>query len=141
MGALKNTNAQNTCTAYISPIQASKGNQPPSLKDGPGMLLHLVKPHERTRLALQVIEQSCQRNKLLGAPTPPIRAMVHFFLVSRRIEMHVQSVEAVEFAVADVALPGVAVVRQMVRFVRGAFFIVPPDLLVGDDTVRVACPD
>lgn len=55
--------------------------------------------------------------------------------------MHVQSIEGAELTVADVALPGVAVVRQMVRFVRGGFFGVPPDLLVRNDAMRVALPD
>lgn len=35
---------------------ASKGNQPPSIEDPANMLLHLVKPHKRTRLTLQAIE-------------------------------------------------------------------------------------
>jgi hypothetical protein len=104
------------------------------------MSLHLLKPHEATTLALQMIEHAGQTDKLLGAPTA-IRANINLLLVCGGVQVRVERITRIEHPVAHVALPVLAVVCPVRGVVCCRSVVVPADLLLGDEAVGVAFAD
>jgi hypothetical protein len=64
-------------------------DEPPSLKHVSNSPLHLLEPHKGASLTLQVVKEPRQVDKLLPTFALRIRAMVHLFLVRRRVNMGV----------------------------------------------------
>lgn len=104
-------------------------------------LLNLLKPHKSTRFTLKVTTQSSQRSKLLPTSSPGIRTMVNLLLMGLRVQVLIQRFALVELPVAKVALPVIAVPRAIRGFVLHLRFVVPSNLLIGDDSVRVGLSD
>jgi hypothetical protein len=74
---------------------------------------------------------------LLPTLSLQIRAMIHLLLVRRRFEMCIQGPHGVEPSVAHIALPVGAVECEFVSRVLDVLFLVPFNLLVGDNAVQV----
>ena len=121
--------------------QSNKPNHLPATQEPTHIPLHGLKPHSSTRLALQMVEQPRQRRELLR--TPPSRTVIHLGPMSRTIHMLIQSMQAAESAVADVAFE---VARFRVERCRcgshrrwsGGWVC---EELLGDGVVWVATPD
>lgn len=107
------------------------------------MRLHPFESHESTRLALQVVEQGSQGDKLFAAAGPGIWAMVDLLHMHGRVEMLIQSGFRSESTMADVTLPGAGV--TVVGAVRGGVmripFLGPADQLLRDGSARVTLAD
>jgi hypothetical protein len=99
--------------------------------------LDVPEPDVSTRLTLQVIEQSTERDKLFIAPTTPIEAMVELLLVEWRVEMRVQTGHRVETPLAQVAHPACTIKGEIRGIVVYVLVIAPSNLLICDKPVRV----
>lgn len=103
-----------------------KCNELCSVKHIGRLLLHLLKPHEPTRLAFQMLEKRSQRQEVLS--TKAVRAMVDLRFVHERVKMRVETGDFSKLLVADVALPKRAVERVIGGQALG-IFLVPSDQL------------
>lgn len=63
--------------------------------------------------------------------------MVSLLLVNWRVDMLIQGFGCIKLAVADVAFPIVAVVGAVGHHVLQMFFVLPSDLLVGNQALAV----
>lgn len=85
-----------------------------------------------------MVEQPRQRNELLSAPSTFVGTVVNLLLMNRRVEMLVESDSLVEFPVAQITFPVIAVISLICHGISKVDLLVPPDLLVGDDPVHIA---
>lgn len=104
------------------------------------VLLHFLESHIRARFAFQMIKQPAQRNKLLVTCAFLVGAMIYLAFMVWRIQVHVQSIDGIELAVTDVALPRRTIPCKTVCFVGDfdAWLVLPLDLLVGNGPLGVA---